>query len=144
MKMKTPRSFAAIQAPSTYHGSRRRHFNGSRPDLRVPYREVSCSNTRPRDRSLPKGPYFVSVFGLDVKVPVSVAGSRLAEFYNLPEFLRQSLSSRCGNSGAQIAVCQSRSTGKRGLVSDVNDFGLRKSDYRRLRPRRSPTQGNMQ
>jgi hypothetical protein len=95
-------------------------------------------------RSLPNGRYFVSVFRLDVKVHVAVAGSRLAEFYNLLEFLNQIISSCCGNSGARIAVCQSRATGKRGLVYDVPDFGLRKADYRRLRPRGSPTQGTMQ
>ena len=95
-------------------------------------------------RSLPKGRYFVSAFRLDVKVPVSVAGSRLAEFYNLHEFMKQIISSCCGNSGARIAVCQSRAISKRGLVYDVPDFGLRKSEYRRLRPRRSPTQGRMQ
>jgi hypothetical protein len=109
--MKTPRSFAAIQARSTYHGSCKRHFNGSRPDA---------------------------------KSHVSAAGSRLAEFYDLFEFLTQLLSSRCGNSGARITVCQSRATGKRGLVYDVPNFGLRKSECRRLRPRRSPTQGRMQ
>jgi len=58
-------------------------------------------------RSLPKGRYFVSVFHLDFKVHVSVAGSRLADFYNLLEFLKQIISSCCGNSGARITVCQS-------------------------------------
>ena len=109
--MKTPRSFAAIQARLTYHGSCKRHFNGGRPDA---------------------------------KSHVSAAGSRLVEFYNLFEFLTQLISSRCGNSGARITVCQSRATGKRGLAYDVPDFGLRKSECRRLRPRRSPTQGRMQ
>jgi len=109
--MKTPRSLAAIQARSTYHGSRKRHFNGSRPDA---------------------------------KSHVSVADSRLVEFYLLFEFLTQLISSRCRNSGARIAVCQSRATGKTGLVYDVPNFGLRKSECRRLRPRRSPTQGRMQ
>jgi hypothetical protein len=108
--MKTPRSFAAIQARSTY-GSRKRHFNGSRPDA---------------------------------KSHVSVADSRLVEFYLLFEFLTQLISSRCGNSGVRIAVCQSRATGKRGLVYDVPDFGLKKSEYRRLRRRGSPTQGTTQ
>ena len=109
--MKTPRSFAAIQARSTYHGSRKRHFNGSR---------------------------------LDVKSHVSVADSRLVEFYLLFEFLTQLISSRCGNSGARIPVDQSRATSKRGLAYDVPNFGLRKSEYRRLRLRRSPTQGRME
>ena len=142
--MKTPRSFATIQARSTNHGSCKRHFNGSRPDLRVPYRKVSLSSTWHSDRSLPEGRYFVLVFCLDVRVHVSVAGSRLAEFYNLLEFLKQMISWCCGRSGARIAVCQSRATGKRGLVDDVPDFGLRKSEYRRLRPRRSRTQGRLQ
>jgi hypothetical protein len=109
--MKTPRSFAAIQARSTYHGSCKRHFNGSRPGA---------------------------------KSHVSAAGSRPVEFYKLFEFLTQLISSRCGNSGARIAVGQSRATSKRGLVYDVPNFGLRKSEYRRLHPRRSPTQGRMQ
>jgi hypothetical protein len=105
---------------------------------------VSLSNTRLGGRSVPKGRYFGSVFRLDVKVHVPVAGSRLAEFYNLLAFLKHIISSCCGNSGARIAICRSRATAKRGLVYDVPDFGLRKSEYRRLRPRRSPTQGTMQ
>jgi len=48
--MKTSTSFSAIQARSTYRGSRKRYFTGSRPDLNVPYREVSLSTTRHSDR----------------------------------------------------------------------------------------------
>lgn len=48
--MKTSTSFAAIQARSTYHGSCKRYFTGSRPDLNVPYREVSLSTTHHSDR----------------------------------------------------------------------------------------------
>jgi phosphomethylpyrimidine synthase len=48
--MKTSTSFAAIEARSTYHGSCKRYFAGSRPDLTVPYREVSLSSTRHSDR----------------------------------------------------------------------------------------------
>ena len=142
--MKTPRSVVAIQERSTYHGSCKRHFNGSRPDLKVSYREVSLSSKRHSDRSLPKGQYFVSVFRLDVKVGGSVAGSRLAEFSNVFEFMKQSASSRCGNSGMRIAAGESRASRKRGLVYDAPDFGLRTSEYRRLRPRRNPTQGRTQ
>jgi phosphomethylpyrimidine synthase len=48
--MKTSASFAAIEARSTYHGSRKKYFAGSRPDLNTPYREVSLSTTRHSDR----------------------------------------------------------------------------------------------
>jgi phosphomethylpyrimidine synthase len=48
--MKTSTSFAAIEARSTYHGSCKKYFAGSRPDLTVPYREVSLSTTRHSDR----------------------------------------------------------------------------------------------
>jgi hypothetical protein len=48
--MKTSTSFAAIEARSTYHGSCKRYFTGSRPDLNIPYREVSLSTTRHSDR----------------------------------------------------------------------------------------------
>jgi phosphomethylpyrimidine synthase len=48
--MKTSTSFAAIEAGSTYQGSCKRYFAGSRPDLNVPYREVSLSTTRHSDR----------------------------------------------------------------------------------------------
>ena len=64
--MKTSTSFAAIEARSTYPSSCRKYFAGSRPDLNIPYREVSLSPTRHSDRveenaSLPlydtSGPY---------------------------------------------------------------------------------------
>ena len=142
--MKTPSRVVAVQERSTYHGLCKRHLNGSRPDLKAPYREVSLSSKRYSDRSLPKGRYFISAFRLDRNIQVSTAGSRLAEFYNLLAFLKQSISSCCENNGAQIAVCQSRTTSKRGLVYDVPDFGSRKSEYRRLGPGRSPTQEAMQ
>jgi hypothetical protein len=48
--MKTSTTFAAIEARSSYHGSCKRYFTGSRPDLNVPYREVSLSTTRHSDR----------------------------------------------------------------------------------------------
>lgn len=48
--MKTSTSFAAIDARSTYDGSSKKYFAGSRPDLNIPYREVSLSTTRHSDR----------------------------------------------------------------------------------------------
>ena len=48
--MKTSTSFAAIEARSTYHGSFKKYFAGSRPNLSVPYREVSLATTRHSDR----------------------------------------------------------------------------------------------
>jgi len=48
--MTTSTSFVAIQARSTYLGSSRKYFTGSRPDLNVPYREVALSATRHNDR----------------------------------------------------------------------------------------------
>jgi phosphomethylpyrimidine synthase len=47
--MKTLTSFSAIQARSTYSGSCKRYFDGSRQDINVPYREVSLSDTRHSD-----------------------------------------------------------------------------------------------
>ena len=48
--MKPSTSFAAIQARSTYPGSCKKYFTGNRRDLKVPYREVSLSDTRHSDR----------------------------------------------------------------------------------------------
>jgi phosphomethylpyrimidine synthase len=48
--MTTSTSFVAIQARSTYLGSSKKYFTGSRPDLNVPYREVALSATRHNDR----------------------------------------------------------------------------------------------
>jgi phosphomethylpyrimidine synthase len=44
--MNTLTSFAAIQARSTYHGSCKKYFAGSRLDLKGPFSEVSLSYTR--------------------------------------------------------------------------------------------------
>jgi phosphomethylpyrimidine synthase len=49
-QMKTSTSFAAIEARPTYYGSCKKYLAGSRPDLNVPYREVSLSPTRHKDR----------------------------------------------------------------------------------------------
>jgi phosphomethylpyrimidine synthase len=54
--MKTSTNFAAIQARSTYPGSCKRYFVGSRPDLNAPYREVSLSDTRHSDGIEQNGP----------------------------------------------------------------------------------------
>jgi len=73
--LNTSKSFAAIQARSTYPASRKRYSAGSRPGLEVPYREVALSDTRHRDGSeqnppLPlydtSGPYTDPQVSIDV------------------------------------------------------------------------------
>ena len=48
--MKTSTSFNKIEARSTYGGSCKKYFTGSRRDLNVPYREVRLSATQHSDR----------------------------------------------------------------------------------------------
>ena len=47
---KTEMTFAEIRTPSSYPASAKRYFSGSRADVKVPYRELSLSETRHRDR----------------------------------------------------------------------------------------------
>jgi phosphomethylpyrimidine synthase len=63
---KTEMTFAEIRTPSSYPASAKRYFSGSRADVKVPYREISLSETLHSDRveqnpSLPlydtSGPY---------------------------------------------------------------------------------------
>src|SRR5580658_316263 len=44
-------TFSAICTPSAYAASRKRFLQGSCSDLQVPYREISLSATRHRDRT---------------------------------------------------------------------------------------------
>jgi phosphomethylpyrimidine synthase len=48
--MTTSSNFSAIQARSTYDGSCKKYFSGTRPDINVPYREVTLSPARHGDR----------------------------------------------------------------------------------------------
>src|SRR5712671_5513539 len=43
-------TFDQIRTPSSYPASAKRYLHGSRVDLRVPYRELSLSDTRHTDR----------------------------------------------------------------------------------------------
>src|SRR5437660_3558198 len=47
---KTEMTFAEIRTPSSYPASAKRYFSGSRDDVKVPYRELSLSETRHSDR----------------------------------------------------------------------------------------------
>ena len=47
---KTELTFAEIRTPSSYPASAKRYFFGSRADVRVPYRELSLSETRHSNR----------------------------------------------------------------------------------------------
>jgi len=47
---KTEMTFAEIPTPSSYPASAKRYFSGSRADVKVPYRELSLSETRHSDR----------------------------------------------------------------------------------------------
>src|ERR1700722_12722528 len=46
-----PPTFSTIRTPSSYPASQKRHLDGSRAGLRVPYREISLSATRHSQRS---------------------------------------------------------------------------------------------
>jgi phosphomethylpyrimidine synthase len=48
--LKESPTFSTIRTPSSYPASQKRYFQGSRADLRVPYRELSLSATRHSDR----------------------------------------------------------------------------------------------
>jgi len=50
MPENTP-TFSTIRTPSSYPASRRRHLQGSRADVRVPYREIALSDTRHGDHT---------------------------------------------------------------------------------------------
>jgi phosphomethylpyrimidine synthase len=45
MPENTP-TFSTISTPSSYPASRKRYLQGSRSDVRVPYREITLSDTR--------------------------------------------------------------------------------------------------
>ena len=72
---KTEMTFAEIRTPSSYPASAKRYFSGSRADVKVPYRELSLSETRHSDRveqnaPLPlydtSGPYTDPEAGIDL------------------------------------------------------------------------------
>ena len=72
---KTEMTFAQIRTPSSYPASAKRHFSGSRADVKVPYRELSLSETRHSERveqnaPLPlydtSGPYTDPEAGIDL------------------------------------------------------------------------------
>ena len=44
-------SFSTIRTPSTYPASHKRYLAGSRADVRVPYREITLSDTRHGDHA---------------------------------------------------------------------------------------------
>ena len=48
--LETATSVATIHTASPFPASHKRYISGSRPDLRVPYREISLSPTRHGDR----------------------------------------------------------------------------------------------
>ncbi|WP_035355287.1 phosphomethylpyrimidine synthase ThiC [Edaphobacter aggregans] len=48
--LETATPFATIHTPSPFPASHKRYNSGSRPDMRVPYREISLSPTRHGDR----------------------------------------------------------------------------------------------
>jgi ThiC-associated domain len=49
-------TFSAIRTPSSYPASQKRYLRGSRADLRVPYREITLSATKHRDRTEENSP----------------------------------------------------------------------------------------
>jgi phosphomethylpyrimidine synthase len=49
--LKESPAFSTIRTPSSYPASRKRYLQGSRSDLRVPYREITLSDTRHRDHT---------------------------------------------------------------------------------------------
>src|ERR1700720_2229701 len=49
--MKESSTFSTIRTPSFYPASRKRYLQGSRADVRVPYREITLSDTRHRDHA---------------------------------------------------------------------------------------------
>ena len=72
---KTEMTFAEIRTPSSYPASAKRYFSGSRADVKVPYRELSLSETRHSERveqnaPLPlydtSGPYTDPEAGIDL------------------------------------------------------------------------------
>src|SRR6202167_3487933 len=50
MPENTP-TFSTIRTPSSYPASRKHYLQGSHSDLRVPYREITLSDTRHGDRA---------------------------------------------------------------------------------------------
>ncbi len=44
-------TFSTIRTPASYPASRKRYLQGSRLDVRVPYREITLSDTRHRDQT---------------------------------------------------------------------------------------------
>ena len=71
----TEMTFAEIRTPSSYPASAKRYFSGSRADVKVPYRELSLSETRHSERveqnaPLPlydtSGPYTDPEAGIDL------------------------------------------------------------------------------
>jgi hypothetical protein len=49
--LKESPAFSTIRTPSSYPASRKRYLQGSRSDLRVPYREITLSDMRHRDHT---------------------------------------------------------------------------------------------
>ena len=76
MQQKTAPTFSTIRTPSSYPASHKRYLQGSRADLRVPYREIVLSATRHHDHTednppIPvydtSGPYTDPEIGIEVK-----------------------------------------------------------------------------
>ena len=49
--LKESPTFSTIQTPSSYPASRKRYLQGSRSDVRVPYREITLSDTHHRNHT---------------------------------------------------------------------------------------------
>jgi phosphomethylpyrimidine synthase len=49
--LKESLTFSTTRTPSSYPASRERHLQGCRSDVRVPYREITLSDTRHRDQT---------------------------------------------------------------------------------------------
>src|ERR1700751_5931539 len=74
--LKESSTFSTIRTPSSYPASRKRYLQGSRSDVRVPYREVTLSDTRHRDHTeanLPIQVYDTSGPYTEADVPIDLS-----------------------------------------------------------------------
>ncbi len=79
--LKESQAVSTIRTPSSYPASHKRFVQGSRADLRVPYREISLSGTRHADRTEDNPPLPV----YDTSGPYTAPDVRIALDRGLPQ-----------------------------------------------------------
>ena len=100
--LKESTTFSTIRTPASYPASQKRYVQGSRADLRVPYREIALSPTRHADPTEDDNPplpvYDISGPCTDPEVRIELDGG-------LPELRRDWIKERGSSFRPEFRIC---------------------------------------